>query len=248
METRYAAAVLGSGFLSGLESLVNDGEKLGDAYLNVAISSAAVLSDAASLTSQTFYSLQAVLNSAAGSSSQQGVRPLDSGSGDPPCLWLPITIPTNAVLLSFDFTFTGNGGTDVLSASIEGTNVFALEASLIPQNQKLNSGSIPVNQWAGTNVELFFGLIGGSSSNATVTIDSMRFYQLASPSLSIALSGGQAVISWQIAAQGYTLQSATNLFGVNQWADVTNAPSASGLWNSVTNPIAGQSRYYRLKK
>jgi len=43
-----------------------------------------------------------------------------------------VTGGNNALLLSFGFTFTGNGGTDVISASIEGRNVFALEVGLLP--------------------------------------------------------------------------------------------------------------------
>jgi hypothetical protein len=252
LETRQASAILGSGFLSGVESLATDGERLGDAYLNLVISSATILSDAATVASHTFYSLGAILNSAVTSQLQfrpGGPNPSDAGAaGDPPCLWLPISIPTNAVLLSFDFTFTGTAGTDVISASIEGTNVFALEASLIPQNQKLNSGSIPVVKWAGTNVQLFLGLLGNSSSNATVTIDAIRFYQAAPPTLSIAAVGNQVAISWSTMAQGYTLQSANTLVGTNQWSDVTNVPSVAGLWNSVTNTVGSQNKFYRLKK
>jgi len=97
-------------------------------------------------------------------------------------------------------------------------------------------------------VELFFGLIGGSSSNATVTIDAMRFYQQTAPRLSISLGGNQAVISWPLGAQGYVLQSTTNPSQADQWTNVTNTPAASGLWNSVTNPIIDQTRFYRLKK
>lgn len=134
------------------------------------------------------------------------------------------------------------------SAALAGTNVFALEAQFIPQNQKLNSGAIPVVKWAGQNVELFLGLVGGSSSNATVTIDALRFYQLARPNLSISISGNAAVISWPVSAQGYVLEYANSLTGTNSWDAATNTPAASGLWNVVTNSIAGEHVFYRLRK
>jgi pimeloyl-ACP methyl ester carboxylesterase len=250
---RQSAALVGYGFLAGIDSLDDIGQTIGDAYLDVIVSSAAVVSDASTVASKIFYSLRAVLNSASGGQSQlasrRGLSPHgpDSGS-EPPGIWLPVAVPTNAIVLSFDFTFTGNAGNDVLTTAIGGTNVFALEAQFIPQNQKLNSGAIPVVRWAGQNVELFLGLVGGSSSNATVTIDALRFYQLVPPNLSISISGNAAVISWPVSGQGYVLEYANTLTGTNSWNAVTNTPVASGLWNVVTNPIAGERAFYRLRK
>src|ERR1700729_2916935 len=109
-----------------------------------------------------------------------------------------------------------------------------------------HSGAIPIAEWAGQSVELFFGLVGGTSTNATVTIDAMRFYQLAPPSLSIAVTNGQAIISWPAAVQGFALQSANAL---NQtWNTMTNTPTTNGLWNIVTDPLTATGRFYRLKQ
>jgi hypothetical protein len=237
-----------------VNTLAGVGQSIGDVYVDIITSAAPVVSDVAStLTSEFFYSFRAVLNSASGSQTPMALRngptPQDAGSGsEPPCVWLPIVVPTNAVVLSFDFTFTGSPGSDVLTTSIGGTNVFALEAQFIPQNQKLNSGSIPVANWAGKTVELFFGLVGGSSSNATVTIDAMRFYQLTPPRLSITTSGSKAVVSWPASAQDYVLESANSLIGTNQWSAVTNTQSTNALWIQMTNSVSGSAKFYRLKK
>jgi hypothetical protein len=237
-----------------VNTLAGVGQTIGDAYLDVITSAAPVVANGAStLTSEFFYSFRAILNSATGSQSQivshRDPSPQDGGSGtQPPCLWLPIAVPTNASVLSFDFSFTGSPGADALTTSIDGTNVFDLEAQFIPQNQRLNSGSIPVANWAGQTVELFFGLTGGTSSNATVTIDAMRFYQLAPPALSIAVSGSQVVVSWPATDQAFALESATSLAGANSWSAVSNVPTLNGFSYQVTNSLSGSTKFYRLKK
>jgi hypothetical protein len=177
---------------------------------------------------------------------RNGFTPQDATSTNIPGVWLPIQVPSNAMVLSFDFILTGSSGSDVFTASIAGSNVFALQGQFIPQNQRLNSGAIPIANWAGQNVELFFGLVGGTSTNATVTIDAMRLYQLSPPSPSIVVTDSQAVISWPATVQGFALQSTASLNGT--WDAVTNAPATNGLWNVVTNPVSGTSKFYRLKK
>ena len=254
MVIRNIAMFTTYGRMSGVNVLNGTGQKTGDTYVDVQVSAApAVSSTSSSIVSDFFYSLRAVLNSSSSSQSQLALRggptPLDAGSGiESPCVWLPIAVPSNAVVLAFDFTFTGSPGSDVLTANIDGTNVFALEAEFIPQNQKLNSGSIPVVGWAGKTIELFLGLVGGSSSNATVTIDAMRFYEFAPPSLAITTSGSQVVISWPLSSPGFVLESAGTLTGTNQWGVVPTAPATNGLWLQVTNSPSGNAKFYRLKK
>ena len=113
--------------------------------------------------------------------------PMDAGLFDetnsPVCVWIPVQIPTNASFFSFDFTFVGEPKDDLLSASIASTNVFALEARFMPTNTTLNSGPIDVSQWSGQTVELFFGLIGGTSTNAVISLGAMQFYNVVASSL-----------------------------------------------------------------
>jgi hypothetical protein len=69
-----------------------------------------------------------------------------------------------------------------------------------------------------------------------------------SPSLSITVSGGNAVISWTIPSTGFGLQESSNLTGSN-WTQVGMVPSLNftNLHNQVTVPITGNSAFYRLK-
>jgi len=65
------------------------------------------------------------------------------------------------------------------------------------------------------------------------------------PSLSVALSDTNVVVSWPAVAFGYVLQSRTNLT-TNSWLTVTNAPVLGGGSYSLTLGATNQSRYFRL--
>ena len=170
------------------------------------------------------------------------------GSNSPACIWIPVQIPTNAAIFAFDFTFNGEPVNDLLSASIGGTNVFALEARFMPTNTALNSGPIDVSQWAGQTVELFFGLVGGTSTNASVALNGMRFYNVVAPFLTAQVSGNNTVIQWPLSANGYVLETTADLTATNSWITVTNVPTIVDLQNTVTNPISGGKKFYRLRK
>jgi pimeloyl-ACP methyl ester carboxylesterase len=254
-----------SKLLDGLNWLTDTGEKIGDAVVDVVESGVAVAVDVAGdvqqgaswIVSQSIASLRATLRSAASvlPLQQPGVPlawrggPLGPNdyTNSPSAVWLPVEIPTNAALFSFDFTFTGDGGQDVLSASIGGTNVFALEAQDMPEGQLLDSGPIAVSQWQGQTLELFFGLLGGTSTNTTISITGMRFYQIDPPFLTAHLAGTNLVVSWPGTVTGYSLQSGDSLTN-SAWSAVTNVPTLSGMRQYVTNTITGEIRFYRLKR
>ncbi len=99
----------------------------------------------------------------------------------PAMAWLPVQIPTNAVAMAFDFIVSGDPVDDVLVCGIETNNLFSLEAKYIPTNTVSASRLIDVSAWAGTTNEVFFGLMGGTSTNATVQVDNIRFYSFAPP-------------------------------------------------------------------
>jgi hypothetical protein len=106
---------------------------------------------------------------------------------------------------------------------------------------------IDVSPWAGATNELFFGLMGGTSTNATLEIENIRFFTLQAPRLDIAVAGSLFVLSWPDSAAGYVLQSTPTL-GPANWQDVTNMPVLVSGRYAMTNGVAGGSGYYRLKK
>ena len=93
-----------------------------------------------------------------------------------------------------------------------------------------------------------FGVVGGNSTNATVTVDGIRFYAEVPPVLSAKASGNQLITSWPIGADGYTLESTIDLSGPSPWSVITNAVGLEDFDYSVTNSISGGKRFFRLHK
>jgi pimeloyl-ACP methyl ester carboxylesterase len=168
-------------------------------------------------------------------------------SQPPPSVWIPILIPDDAALFSFDFEFTGEPAEDLLSANLAGTNVFALEARFMPEATTMNSGPIDVTRWAGKTVELYFGLLGGTSTNARVQVGAMRFYRVEAPGVTVEQRGNEVVLSWPATVQGYRLEATEQLEG-SLWSPVTIPPAMVDLRNVVTNAVAGSTRFYRLRR
>ena len=181
-----------------------------------------------------------------------GVHPLDNPSptpsNSPAYALLPMTIPSNATSLSFDFMLQGDGAGDSFDAAVNGTNVFSLATSLIQTNVTMNSGLIDVSSYAGQNVELFLGIVGGASTNTILTVSGIRLYSVMPPLLQVQMSGNNFVLSWPLSAADYVLQTSTNLTDTNSWTAVPNVPAIMNLQNAVTNPAADGARFYRLKK
>lgn len=65
--------------------------------------------------------------------------------------------------------------------------------------------------------------------------------------LSIALSGGNALISWPSALVGYQLQNNSDLGNAIGWGSVPQQVTVSNGFNVATVPVAG-TQFYRLKK
>ena len=62
----------------------------------------------------------------------------------------------------------------------------------------------------------------------------------------IAQSGGNSVISWPLAAAGFSLQTSSNLAS-GTWVTLTNAPVAVGNTNwQITLPVSSGPQFYRL--
>ena len=164
----------------------------------------------------------------------------------PAYAWIPITVPSNAVSMSFDFMLQGNGNNDSFQAALNGANILSLETSLIQTNVLLNSGLLNVSQYAGQQVELFLGIVGGTSTNAALTVSNFQFYVTLPPSLQIQLAGTNVVLTWPLSGAGYVLQSANKLTPPISWTTVTNVPVIVNFQYTVTNQISGGSRFYRL--
>src|ERR1039458_4451294 len=89
-------------------------------------------------------------------------------------------------------------------------------------------------------------LEGGSSGYGTV-------FSLTLPSpppLTITPFAANVILSWPTNATGFpfTLQATTNLVSQAVWTTVSPASAVVGGQNTVTNPISGTQRFYRLSQ
>ena len=167
-------------------------------------------------------------------------------SGSPPMAWLPIQFPSNATAMAFDFTVEGDPMDDALVCGVGTNNLFSLEAKYIPTNTMSASRLIDVSAWAGTTNELFFSFMGGTSTNATLIVENIRFYSLAQPRLEISTSGNTTLLSWPITAGGYVVESTSSL-AAPIWEAATNAPVISESSYVLTNYWSDQTRFFRLR-
>ena len=65
-----------------------------------------------------------------------------------------------------------------------------------------------------------------------------------SPTLAAAVQSGAIALSWDSPAS-YQLQSSTHLSG-GSWANETAPAMVTGIHHSVSLPMTGSSRFYRL--
>jgi pimeloyl-ACP methyl ester carboxylesterase len=94
----------------------------------------------------------------------------------PSYTWLPISIPANAVGLSFDFRFDGTGTSDYLTVGIDEELLFAIAGSDVPGGLLVNTGFLDVTDWANQNVEMFIGLNSDGTAGGRMTIEAITFH------------------------------------------------------------------------
>ncbi len=181
----------------------------------------------------------------------RGVRPADptpAPTNTPAYVWLPVQVPSNAVALVFDFTLSGDGASDRVVAGINASNLFSLATQFIATNTAMSSGPLPVERWAGQDVELFLGVAGGTSTNALLSVSGIRFLSLPLPLLVARNSGPNAVVSWTESAPGFVLEYATNLTAAAaSWTAITNVAGYVGQ-RVFTNQTAPSGGFYRLRR
>jgi len=166
----------------------------------------------------------------------------------PAYAWMQLAVPTNAVSMSFDYIIQGDWQSDSLAAAFNGTNVLLIAGNTIQTNVTFSSGSIDVSAFAGQTNEFFIGIVGGTSTNAQLTVENLAFSISTPPSLQAQMSGGNLMLSWPMSAQSFSLQTTTNLADPNSWTTLPNVPAIVNLQNAVTNSISDGMRFYRLKQ
>ncbi len=72
-------------------------------------------------------------------------------------------------------------------------------------------------------------------------------YPALAPSLAIALSGTNVVLSWPASFVSWSLETAPALGLPGNWSTVTNVPSLLNSEHVITNAIGATAQFYRLE-
>ncbi len=157
-------------------------------------------------------------------------------------------VPANAGMMAFDFTVTGEPLDDSIACAVNGQNVFTLPAKFAPDGSPVSTDMMDISAYAGQSVELFFGLVGGTSTNCQVAIDGIRFITIPQPKVGIAARGPNVAVKWPAAAIGWVLETSDTL-APNSWLPVTmtGVTVASGV-ATIVQPMSGTRRFYRLRR
>ncbi len=151
-------------------------------------------------------------------------------------------------MMAFDFTVNGDPVNDSIACAVNGQNIFTLPAKFAPDGSPVSTDMMDISAYAGQGVELFFGRVGGTSTNCQVAIDGIRFITIPQPKVGIAASGPNVAVKWPAAAVGWVLESSETL-APNSWQPVpmTGLTVVSGV-ATIERPISSTRRFYRLRR
>lgn len=105
-----------------------------------------------------------------------------------------------------------------------------------------SDGAAPVSGILSSNTLYGLAHTGGSGGSGTV------FSLFLAPVLTLDVSGANAILIWPTNADGFALQSATNLTPPSVWSDVLPAPVVINGQYAVTNSMSTDQMFYRLAR
>ena len=192
-------------------------------------------------------STQAVPQTPSAQSVQTDAAP--AAVGQPAYAWMTVHVPANAAFLAFDFTITGQPNADCIVCAINNQNVFNLPAQFAPDNVPSSTDQIDISSLAGQDIELFFGLSGGTSVNCQLAIDGIRFTTIPLPSIGLVDMGTNMGIKWPAAATGWILESSDSLTsGSWQTVSTPNGVAVASGVITLQQPKVSNRLFYRLRR
>jgi hypothetical protein len=102
-------------------------------------------------------------------------------ANSPAYTWLTITVPTDAMFLSFDLETVGLTQSDFFGVAIDGTEMITVYGDQVEDGVPYFTGLINVSQWAGMQVELFMGLESDGANDQSVHIQNLIIYSVPEP-------------------------------------------------------------------
>jgi hypothetical protein len=119
---------------------------------------------------------------------------------------------------------------------------------------------VDLTAYGGQTVQLAFQIVapydgnGNSGIGSGWYVDDIQVYpntiSASTPYMKIIQSGTNIILNWTYLPNytGFTLQSATNLVTQTNWNTVSPAPVVVNGQNTVTNPISGTQKFFRLSQ
>lgn len=162
--------------------------------------------------------------------------------------WIPVIIPTNVFGVSFEYEFVGAGTNEYMTMGVSNVNFVSMESRYVPDSTWVGQYVTGISGYSGQQLSLFFSLNSddGSVPSGQLNVRGIQFSTMPPPTINMAVSNQQAVVSWPISASGWSLETATALSASNLWTIVTNIPSSTDYQQILTNTISTGSRFYRL--
>jgi hypothetical protein len=93
----------------------------------------------------------------------------------------------------------------------------------------------------------YFGTAGGKVS-PYIARASLLTLPMSAPTLSLVRSEANLIFTWPTNSTGFTLQSTTTLVSPGLWTTNFPAPIVVNGQNTVTDPISGSQKFYRLSQ
>jgi hypothetical protein len=166
-----------------------------------------------------------------------------------PFVSIPVTVPVEAVGLSFDFMVENAADSDFMAMAIGAENYFTMEAAYIDQGSWTGVPVLDVSAYAGQQINLVFSLNGEGGTNGALQIRGIQFYIPPRPQLDLAVTNNQSTISWPLSSIGWTLEANADLSNPNGWAPINAIPTDADYNHSVTLDITGKKKFFfRLRK
>ncbi|HEX9046715.1 MAG TPA: choice-of-anchor tandem repeat GloVer-containing protein, partial [Verrucomicrobiae bacterium] len=130
----------------------------------------------------------------------------------------------------------------VFAVNTDGSNFKVLHAFGPTLNLTNGDGATPVSVLLSSNTLYGVAHAGGAGASGAV------FSLFVPPPLNLGFAGGSAVLAWPTNADGFTLQSSSNLFSPIGWRPVIPAPVPVNGQNVVTDSFSGGQMFYRLTR
>ncbi|MBT3191920.1 MAG: hypothetical protein HN341_05135 [Verrucomicrobia bacterium] len=173
-------------------------------------------------------------------------------SEDPPTnsayIWIPVSIPVEAVALTFQFRFDSSGPGEYLTMGVSNVNCFTMEAEYVEDATWETASMIMVDEFAGQDMDLFFALNGASSEPiGSLSVRGIQFVIPPRPQLTLTVESNAPAVSWPLSAIGWDLYSVDSLSDTN-WTLNTDTPTNRGFVHVVVDQGSVTNRFYRLQK